>query len=136
MAASTPSIKRRLAGMLYETLLLLTILFIAAFIFTAATHNTQSTLIRLAFQVYLLGVAGLYFVGFWLRGGQTLAMKTWRLRVERRDGGRLTLGQAVLRYLLAVIGVGLGFGILWALFDRDRQFWHDRVAGTRIVFAD
>lgn len=128
-----PGILRRLASMMYESLLLLALLFIAAFIFTAVTHNMQSPLLRMFFQVYLLLLGGLYFVGFWLRGGQTLAMKTWRLRVERRDGGKLTPGQAWLRYLLAVIGVLMGFGILWALFDRDRQFWHDRIAGTRIV---
>lgn len=133
--AVPPSILRRLASMLYEALLLLALLFIAAFIFTAATHNVQSPLLRLFFQVYLLLLGGLYFVGFWLRGGQTLAMKTWHLRVERRDGGRLTPSQAVLRYLLAVVGVALGFGVIWALFDRDKQFWHDRMAGTRIVFT-
>ncbi|MBS4096896.1 MAG: RDD family protein [Sulfuricella sp.] len=131
--APVPGILRRLVSMLYESLLLLALLFIAAFIFLAATHSHQSTLLRLAFQVYLLLVGGLYFVGFWLRGGQTLAMKTWHLRVERRDGGSLTPRQACLRYLLAVVGVFLGFGIIWAIFDRDRQFWHDRLAGTRIV---
>lgn len=132
-ALPPPGILRRLASMAYESLLLLAVLFIAAFVFTAATHNMQGTMIRLAFQMYLLALCGVYFVGLWRRGGQTLAMKTWRLRVERCDGGQLTFGQAVLRYLLALIGVGLGFGIIWALFDRDRQFWHDRIAGTRIV---
>lgn len=134
-SSASPGILRRLASMMYEALLLLALLFIAAFVFTAATHNMQSPLLRLFFQAYLLLLGGLYFVGFWLRGGQTLAMKTWHLRVERRDGGRLTANQAVLRYLLAVVGVTLGFGVVWAFFDRDRQFWHDRVAGTRIVFT-
>lgn len=137
MSAPTPSIARRLASMLYDALLLLAVLFIAAFIFTAVTHNAQSPLFRLAFQAYLTVVAGIYFVGFWLRGGQTLAMKTWRLRLTAADGGAVGARQAVLRYLLALTGVFLlGFGIFWAVFDRDRQFWHDRVAGTRIVFAD
>ncbi len=137
MDASPPSIARRLASMLYDTLLLLAILFIASFIFTAATHNAQSPLFRLAFQAYLALVAGIYFVGFWLRGGQTLAMKTWRLRLTAADGCPIRFRQAVLRYLLAAVGIFLlGFGIFWAFFDRDRQFWHDRVAGTRIVFAE
>lgn len=137
MAASLPSIMRRLASMLYETLLLLAIIFIAGLIFSAVTHNAQSPLFRLAFQAYLVAVAGMYFIGFWIHGGQTLAMKTWRLRLARADGGPVRFRQAVLRYLLALIGVFLlGFGIFWAVFDRDRQFWHDRVAGTRIVSTD
>lgn len=137
MIASPPSIMRRLASMLYETLLLLAIIFIASLFFAAVTHNAQSPLFRLAFQAYLVVVAGVYFIGFWVHGGQTLAMKTWRLRLMRKDGGPVRFKQAVLRYLLALIGVFLlGFGIFWAVFDRDRQFWHDRVAGTRIVFQD
>lgn len=123
--------------MFYEALLVTALLFIAGFIFTIATHNAQSPLIRLAFQTYLALVAGAYFIGFWLRGGQTLPMKTWHLRLTKTDGGQIGTKQAVLRYLLALIGVFLlGFGIIWALFDRDRQFWHDRVAGTRIVFTE
>lgn len=134
MDTSPPSIKRRLASMFYEVLLVSALLFIAAFIFVVATHNAQSPLIRFAFQAYLALVAGMYFIGFWLRGGQTLPMKTWHLRVEKSEGGPLGARQAVLRYLLALIGVFLlGFGIVWAIFDRDRQFWHDRMAGTRIV---
>jgi uncharacterized RDD family membrane protein YckC len=137
MAASPPSIMRRLASMLYETLLVLAIIFIAGLIFSTVTHNAQSPLYRLAFQAYLVVVVGIYFIGFWIHGGQTLAMKTWRLRLARADGGPVRFRQAVLRYLLAMTGVFLlGFGIFWAVFDRDRQFWHDHVAGTRIVFAD
>jgi uncharacterized RDD family membrane protein YckC len=61
-------------------------------------------------------------------------MQTWKLRVIRADGGRLNLKQALARYLFAVIGIFLfGCGILWALFDRDGLFLHDRLAGTRIV---
>lgn len=133
---SPPGIARRLASMFYEAILLSAILFIAGFIFAFATHNTQSGLFRFAFQVYLMLVAGIYFISFWLRGGQTLPMKTWHLRVERRDGDKITPAQASLRYLLALLGtLLLGFGIFWALFDRDRQFWHDRMAGTQIVLT-
>lgn len=137
MDSSPPSIRRRLASLFYEVLLVSAILFIAAFVFTVATRNAQSPLIRAAFQIYLVLVAGAYFIGFWLRGGQTLPMKTWHLRLVKADGGPIGAKQAVLRYLLALIGIFLlGFGIIWAFFDRDRQFWHDRVAGTRVVFMD
>jgi uncharacterized RDD family membrane protein YckC len=61
-------------------------------------------------------------------------MKTWRLRLVARDGGSLTWRQAWLRYLAALVGLAvLGLGFVWALFDRDRLFLHDRIAGTRLV---
>ncbi|MFA7242175.1 MAG: RDD family protein [Sulfuricellaceae bacterium] len=133
--APAASIKRRLASLFYEVLLLAAILFIAGMIFALVSNNAQSPLIRAAFQAYLLLVAGAYFIGLWLRGGQTLPMKTWHLRLINVSGGKIGAQQAVLRYLLALVGIFVfGFGIIWALFDRDRQFWHDRMAGTRIVF--
>jgi uncharacterized RDD family membrane protein YckC len=89
---------------------------------------------RLLFQAYLLLVAGAYFIWFWRRGGQTLAMKTWRLRLVDTRGGALTPRLALARFVLAALGtLCLGAGFLWALVDRDRQFLHDRLAGTRIV---
>jgi uncharacterized RDD family membrane protein YckC len=76
----------------------------------------------------------MYFVGQWTHGGQTLAMKTWHLRLVTRRGAAITLRQAALRYLIALVGLAcLGAGFLWALFDRDRSFLHDRMVGTRIV---
>ncbi len=77
---------------------------------------------------------GYYFSWFWTHGGQTLAMQTWKMRLVAADGSNLTKKQAITRYLFALIGIFLfGLGIIWALFDRDRQFLHDRLAGTRII---
>jgi uncharacterized RDD family membrane protein YckC len=61
-------------------------------------------------------------------------MKTWRLRLVDSGGALPSTRQAVARYLLAVLGLGLlGAGFLWALVDPQRQFLHDRLVGTRIV---
>ena len=74
-----------------------------------------------------------YFVWCWLNGGQTLPMKTWKLRLVNIDGRPIRPLQAVLRYLAAWPSIMLfGVGIAWALLDKDRQFLHDRIAGTRI----
>jgi len=72
----------------------------------------------------------------WVRSGQTLPMKTWRIRLVTEQGKPLAVGRAFQRYLLAVPSVLSGIGVLWALVDRDRQFLHDRLAGTRIVRVD
>ena len=91
---------------------------------------------RPLFQLYLLAIGGAYFVYCWSHGGQTLPMKTWRFRVVRADGAPLSTARALHRFALALLGfLALGLGFLWALVDRDRQFLHDRLAGTALVDA-
>ena len=131
---TTPGFGRRLVSMIYELLLLLAVLFISSFIFHLIFRDTNAVYFRPLFQFYLLVVMGIYFVWFWTHGGQTLAMQTWKMKVVTASGNKLGMRQAITRYLLAVMGVlFLGFGILWALFDRERQYLHDRLAGTRII---
>ena len=129
-----PSIKRRLVCMAYESLLLAGVAFFAALPFAAASGVSAGGWMRHAFQLYLFVVIGLYFVVSWHRRGQTLAMKTWRLRLVGANGARINLRQAVLRYACAWPCLALGgIGILYALFDSERQFLHDKLAGTRII---
>ena len=124
---------RRLLAMLYDSLLVFAVAFFAGLAFVAVAGDALSPAKRHFFQAYLVAVLGGYFVFCWRRGGATLAMRTWRLRLVRADGDRPRLGQAWLRYALAWPSIVLGLGVLWALVDRDRQFLHDRLAGTRIV---
>jgi uncharacterized RDD family membrane protein YckC len=124
----------RIAAMIYESLLVTAVVFIAALPFLYLAGSAEAGWRHLAFQLYLLGILFAYFSVFWLRSGQTLSMKTWRIRLIDRSGGPITFRQAVLRFFLALLGLLLaGAGFWWALFDRDRQFLHDRIAGTRLV---
>lgn len=122
-------------SMVYDAVLLLALLFIAAFLFVTLTRYTGQPHIRPFFQAYLLGVIAAYYLWFWLHGGQTLPMKTWHVRLELADGGAITLERALLRFALGWLCL-LGIGIVWAFFDRERQFLHDRLAGTRLVSVD
>jgi uncharacterized RDD family membrane protein YckC len=123
--------------MLYESLLALAIMFFAGLLFYGAASGRLSGVIRHLFQIYLVAVLGLYFVWCWHRGGQTLPMKTWNLRLVCVDGGPVSVARGGLRYLLACVSASLaGAGYFWAFLDRDRQFLHDRLAGTRIVRTD
>jgi uncharacterized RDD family membrane protein YckC len=124
----------RIAAMIYESLLVTAVVFVAALPFLYLVGTAESGWVRHVFQLYLLGILFAYFSAFWLRSGQTLAMKTWRIRLVNADGGTLTFRQALLRFFLALLGLLLaGAGFWWALFDRDRQFLHDRIAGTRLI---
>jgi uncharacterized RDD family membrane protein YckC len=132
--ARVPAIGRRLASALYDLLLIVALTFVATFPFLAflgdATHGWRRHLL----QAWVLIVIGAYFVGFWTRGGQTLPMKTWHIRLVSRDGGRVGVARAIHRYLLALLGTAaLGLGYFWALLDRDRQFLHDRLCGTALI---
>jgi len=134
---SLASLGRRLLSLLYETLLLAAVLLASGVAFLPLAARIELAFARPLFQLFVLFVAGAYFAWQWSHGGQTLAMKTWRLRLITVAGGRLTLRHAIFRYVLAVAGtLLLGLGILWAAIDRDRQFLHDRLAGTRIITSD
>ena len=123
--------------MVYEALLLAAILFIAGFLFIYATDYPQHPALRPVLQIFLLLIVASYFVWFWSNGGQTLAMKTWRLRVQNRRGELLNAPQALQRFSMALVGLLLGgITIWWALFDREEQFLHDRLAGSRVVLLE
>lgn len=142
--------------MLYESMLLFGVLFISNWLFSTMLQQRHALYLRHALQIWLFLVLGLYFVWFWTHGGQTLAMKTWRIRLVARNGAAVTTGRAIGRYLLAWAWVLPGPMFAWALgakdwmlvlipaanmlawaltayLDPQRQFLHDRIAGTRLV---
>jgi uncharacterized RDD family membrane protein YckC len=126
----------RFGAIVYESVLLFGVSFIASWITVPLLGETANGAMLAAYRGYLLVVFGIYFIYCWRRSGQTLAMKTWGLRLRRADGQPLTLPVAIGRYVLAVAGLlCAGAGFLWALVDRDRQFLHDRLMGTRILRA-
>jgi uncharacterized RDD family membrane protein YckC len=159
-----PALGRRCASILYEGVLLFGVMFISGYVYSALLQykGAAGTPWYLLFQAYMFGMIGLYFVWCWTHGGQTLPMKTWKIRVVAA-AGRLTPGRAWLRYTLAWIGPVAGavvyklavelsgfgtatfspaafwfalpfvlFNWLWAYVDRDGQYLHDRLAGTRL----
>jgi uncharacterized RDD family membrane protein YckC len=134
---AAPPIRRRLASMLYEFLLLFAIGFLAVWLFqfAAGTLVIQGWR-RHLLQLFVLAVFAAYFLWCWLRGGQTLAMKTWRIRLVAKEGhGRIAPKAALLRFCYALLLVPTAIGIFWAMFDRDRQFLHDRLAGSLLLNA-
>lgn len=115
-------------------MLLIPVLYIAGYLFLSLTQTRTTTgLAHALFQVWLLLVLAAYFVYCWRRSGQTLAMKTWHIRVARLDGSALSTREAIARFLLALWGLFLlGAGFWWGFVDRERQFLHDRLVGTRL----
>jgi uncharacterized RDD family membrane protein YckC len=122
--------------MAYELLLLLAVLFFATFLFLVLFGNALQSPRHYFLQLWLVMATGGYFIWCWTHGGQTLAMKTWKLRLVAADGYPPGWRTALLRFLVAMPSVLTGFGIAWAFFDREGCLWHDRVAGTRLVLVD
>jgi uncharacterized RDD family membrane protein YckC len=131
---ATPSWKSRLACLFYEALVVLAIVIIGliiphALIGVAAGIVAGSRVLLAHLFLMLL----FYFAWQWLHGGQTLAMKTWKIRLVSADGGPLRPAQALLRFAVAWPGTLLfGAGFLWAFLDPDGQYLHDRIAGSRL----
>ena len=127
--------RRRLGAMLYDTLALIGLWFVVGGIAVGLHHGEAMPAASPAFQSVLLAVSYAYFAFCWRRSGQTLGMKTWRLRVvDAREGGRISLGQATVRFLVALVSwLPAGFGFWWALTNSERRGWPDRASGTRLV---
>jgi uncharacterized RDD family membrane protein YckC len=156
-----PSVRRRLAAFVYEGVLLFGVLFFADYVFGTLTQQRHALQLREVGMGFLFLVLGVYFVWFWSHGGQTLAMKTWHVKLRARDGGAVTQGRALARYLLSwiwflpplalvyalgvprlgvggTLGILVGYVLVYALSSRwnpQRQFWHDVVCGTCLVDA-
>lgn len=152
---TTPGLWRRMACWLYEGMLLFGVVFIAGYLFSALTQTRHALDNRHVQQAFLFVVLGIYFTWFWAKG-QTLAMKTWHIRVVDAQGRPLTQPRALLRYLLSWLWflpplaaiapfqlsaaesavIVLGWVAVWALLSRfhpRQQFLHDALAGTRLV---
>ena len=133
MPALAP-LKRRLISLVYEALILAALLLAATLPIVLLTRGWDHLYSRLTLQTGLLIICGGFYVAQWRGMGQTLPMKTWKLRLVCADGTPVTRMRAAGRYAVALVSISaMGMGFLWAVLDRDKQFLHDRLAGTRLV---
>lgn len=127
---TSPGLLRRLMIILYDIMLLFSVLFFAGMLVYPLTHAKNS----LGYSFYLFCVCFLYFGWQWTHGGQTLAMVTWSVQLQSISGEKVTWKQAVIRFSVAMISwLAGGFGFLWIWFDREKRAWHDIASGTRLV---
>ncbi|CDG83987.1 RDD family protein [Janthinobacterium agaricidamnosum] len=157
ISITTPTIKRRLICIIYEALLVAAVVLLAAALFTLVTLNSKSPLAQHGMQCTMFLVSAAYFIHFWTDSGHTLAMKTWRIKVVMPGYATVPARAATIRFLLAwgwflpalfichalgktspaQLGMALAINIaawaMTALLDKDRQFLHDKLAGTRLI---
>ncbi|MFK7887784.1 MAG: RDD family protein [Gammaproteobacteria bacterium] len=125
---------RRLAAIVYDTLLLAAVLMTATAVLLPLTGGEPiDGLARWPYRVYLLVIGCGFFAVFWHFGGQTLGMRAWRLQV-RGANGPVSWREAWLRSLTALLSwLPLGLGYFWSIFDIEQRAWHDRLSGTRLL---
>lgn len=152
-----PGLFRRLACFVYEGVLLFGVLMVTGYLYSALTQQRHALSGRHGLQAFLFLVLAIYFTWFWSHGGQTVAMKAWRIRLLTASGEPVTPARALLRYLLswvwfapalllmaavsvssagavlAALVAGVGVYAAMAHLHPTAQFWHDRVCGTQLV---
>ena len=147
-----------MACWLYEGILMFGVVFIAGYLFGTMSQTRNAMDNRHGLQAFLFVIFGIYFVWFWAKG-QTLAMKTWNIRVVNQHGKPISQARAVLRYALSwlwflpalgaaavfklpvteTVVIAIGWIAVWAILSRfhpHQQFWHDALAGTRLVSSE
>lgn len=127
-----------LFALFYDTLLLFAIWFVATlpFVIWQGENFHQQPMTLLAYQLYLIGISYIYLRYFWLQTGQTPGLRTWNLRLVRKDGYLLTSRDSLVRFIYSLLSIAtLGLGWLWLFFNRNNQTLHDQFSDTQIVFT-
>lgn len=136
---STPSLLRRLAAMLYDTLLVLPLIMLSVALAMGVGHLVPGAETDTALDPNLVRVIALFtviafFCAFWVKSGQTLGMQAWRIKLVDFEGRVPGLPRSVARCLAAVLSATcFGLGYLWCLVDRRGRYWHDYLSGTELV---
>ena len=129
-----PGLGRRLGAIGYDSLLVTAVLIVGTAVLLPFTGGEAIRSGELWYTVYLVVLSFGYFGWFWTHGGQTLGMRSWRLRLVGADRDGASWRQALVRFVGACFSwLALGAGFFWLLVDPDRLTWHDRVSQTRIV---
>jgi len=159
-AAKTPRLRRRMACFIYEGVLLFGVVVTTALVYGMLTQQRHALVGSFGLQTLIFVVLGLYFVFFWTRSGQTLAMLTWGVKLQTTAGNTVSVWRALCRYLLSWVwfvpalaivhfsglqGGWISFGVLslgvivyaaLSWLHPQRQFWHDWLCNTRLVERD
>jgi uncharacterized RDD family membrane protein YckC len=138
-SGSSAGFGRRVAALIYDSLLLAALLMIFTAVALFFTHG-QAVLYETAgpwvyaYRAGLIAVIAGYYVINWTRSGQTLGMRAWHLRAVSDLGRPLTLASAATRFLCGILAwTPAALGVLWLYLDPEHLALHDRLSKTRVV---
>ena len=135
---STPnknvSLARRLGAILYDFLLLVTILVFASLIIVIPFNINLENPLFIVYQGYIYTISFLFYAWFWTHGGQTLGMKTWKFKIISVNGTKVNWVNAFIRFIFAIVSwLPFGLGYIWSMFDTKKRTWHDIVSKTLLI---
>jgi uncharacterized RDD family membrane protein YckC len=133
---------RRLASIFYDTLIVIALLMVATALLLPLNQGEAFGAGNAWLQVYLFSLVLGFFLLFWRKGGQTLGMRAWKIKLVALNYGSTgyaapSYQQLIVRAITGALGIALmGAGLLWSLVDRDKLAVHDRLSKTRLIFLD
>lgn len=120
--------------MFYDAAVLVSLLMLATGLAMLAGFGGRRAMEDPGFTAYLAAVWYLYLAWCWRRGGMTVGMRAWRVRIETLDGRRPGWGRSAVRFAVSLLSAAAGgIGFLWSLVDGRRRTWHDIASRTRLV---
>jgi len=132
-----PSLFRHLAAMFYDLFLMLAVLFFAgiiAIIFNGGEAIEQGNIF---FRIYLLAVSFLFYGWFWTHGGQTLGMRSWKIKLLSNNSNTISWRQSFIRFLAALLSwIPLGLGFWWQYLSKKNQSWPDKASNTYLLYQN
>jgi len=136
-AETTPGFLRRIMAVCYDAVLLLAVLFFATALTLPFNSGQAFASDQYFYHLYLLCVCFFFYGWFWTHGGQTLGLRSWKIKLCRVDGGEVTWRLAALRFAAAALSwLCFGLGFFWCLFDKNRLCWHDYLSNTKLFMVD
>ena len=131
-----PSLLRYLAVMIYDTLLLLSVLLAATVIVVGLNDGEAIERGNPFFLIYLFTVSFLFYGWFWTHGGQTLGMRSWKVYLTSHYGAEISWQRAFIRFIVAIISwLPMGLGFWWQYLRKNHQSWPDMLSGTRLHYS-
>ncbi|MEM1243573.1 MAG: RDD family protein [Pseudomonadota bacterium] len=135
--ASTVSLIRRAAALLYDGLILFAIMLLFTGVVIIIRHDKAIPPESLWFQGILIAICLIYFCYFWIRYGQTLGMLAWKIKLSQKNGNPIHFKQAIFRFFLACLSLLVfALGFIFCLFNKEKLTLHDKLLGTRTYFYD
>lgn len=131
-----PGLFRHLIIIIYDSLLLMSVLLLASMIAVALNGGNAIGQGNPFFLIYLFGVSFIFYGWFWTHGGQTLGMRSWKVRLITSDGTDLTWQRAFIRFAITILSwLPLGVGFWWQYLAKDRLSWADKMSGTQLHYS-
>ena len=123
-----------MAIMVYDFFIVISLLMLATMLAMFAGFGDRTAMQDPVYTVYLLSIWFFYLTWCWHKGGMTVGMRAWRVKIEDENGNRPGWGKSTIRFLAALLSAAAGgIGFAWALVDSRNRTWHDLLSGTRLI---